>query len=159
MNQVNISGRLGNTPELKQTTGGHQVTTFSVAVYNGKDKDSIWVPVVAFNKVAEFIATYLQKGDPVEIAGKMRENKYTDRDGNTRSRLEVEARDASFPPSSHRQDGAGTTNSAGVVSMYPRSEKYATGQNEVKPSYPVTLGTPSDAYAGFEDADGDVRPF
>ena len=96
MNQVNISGRLGSTPELKQTTGGHQVTTFSVAVYNGKDKDAIWVPVVAFNKVAEFIAAYLQKGDPVEIAGKMRENKYTDRDGNTRSRLEVEARDASL---------------------------------------------------------------
>lgn len=160
MNQVNISGRLGNTPELKQTTGGHQVTTFSVAVYNGKDKDAIWVPVVAFNKVAEFLCQYLQKGDPVEIAGKMRENKYTDRDGNTRSRLEVEARDASFPPSSRRQDGAGATNSAGAVSMYPPREKCATGQNNVKQSYPVTLGTPSDAYAGFEDAsDEEVIPF
>lgn len=158
MNQVNISGRLGNTPELKQTTGGHQVTTFSVAVYNGKDKDAIWVPVVAFNKVAEFLCRCLQKGDPVEIAGKMRENKYTDRDGNTRSRLEVEARDASFPPLSRRQDGAGATNNAGAA-RYPQSEKNATGQNEGKQSYPVTLGTPSDAYAGFEDADGDVLPF
>lgn len=158
MNQVTITGRLGGTPELKTMTNGNVVTSISVALYNGKDRPPVWVPVVAFQKVADFICQHFSKGDGIEVAGRLRENTYTKPDGSVVRSLEVEARDVGFALS-RRAEGAGATNSAGTASQYPAREKYATGQNNAKQSYPVMLGTPSDAYAGFEDADGDALPF
>lgn len=159
MNQVNITGRLGGYPELKTTTGGTTLTTISVAVFAGKDREPIWVPVVAFKAVAEFICAHFIKGDPIEISGRLRTNQYTKPDGTVVRSLEVEARDVSFPPSSRRQEATEETNRTGSVSVSFREEKFATVQTGAKQSCPVTLGTPSDAYAGFEDADGDTLPF
>lgn len=158
MNQVNISGRLGKDPELKTTTNGHTVTAISVAVYNGKDREPIWVPVVAFNKVAEFIYQHLRKGDPIEVAGRLRVDNYTDKDGNQRSRIEVEGRDVSFPPSQKREEGRYDTSAASGVQGYQQAQYTATGQNRANTAYAVVEGTPSDAYRGFADANEEV-PF
>lgn len=159
MNQVNISGRLGKDPELKTTTNGHTVTAISVAVYNGKDREPIWVPVVAFNKVAEFICQHLRKGDPIEVAGRLRVDSYTDKDGNQRSRIEVEGRDVSFPPSQKREEARRETNSTAGVQGYQKSQYATTGQNRANTAYAVVEGTPSDQYAGFADAADDELPF
>lgn len=155
MNQITISGRMGGVPELKHTTGGHQVVSISVAVFNGRDREPIWVPVVAFNKVAKFITSHLSKGDPIEISGKLRANQFTKPDGTVVRSLEVEARDVGFPPSSRRQNDTGAT-------IVPMATTY-TAQTK-KPvaalkSYPVTEGTPSDMYQGFQDAGDDTLPF
>ena len=155
MNQINISGRLGGTPELKQTTSGHNVATMSIAVHNGKDRDPIWVPVVAFNKVAEFVANYFQKGDAIEVAGKLRVNQFTKADGSVTRSLEVEARDVSFPPSSRSKDGAGATNTPKTMQGYHLEERSYTGQNNAQQRY----ATPSDQYAGFMDAGDENLPF
>ena len=155
MNQLNVSGRMAATPELRTTNTGKAVTVFSLAVYNGKDRDPIWLPVAAFGKVAEFICQYFQKGDPIELAGKLKENNYTKPDGTVVKSLEVEARDVSFPPSSRRQDGTGATNAAQGSSYTAPMQSAPTTQKY----YPVTEGTPTDQYKGFADASDDELPF
>ena len=96
MNSVNLTGRLGRDPELKTTNSGKSVTSISIAVQDGKDR-TYWLPIVAWEKTADFICRYFRKGDGIEITGKVTERKYEDRDGNKRSVVEVVAMNVGFP--------------------------------------------------------------
>lgn len=93
MNKVLVVGRLGQAIELK---GNDKVswTRFSVACDHGKDKDgnklTDWVPVVAFNQSAEYLDQYAEKGDRVEVEGRVTTSSY-EKDGETRYYTEVTA--------------------------------------------------------------------
>lgn len=155
MNRIFISGRLGGTPELKMMQNNRTYTSFSVAVYNGKDRDPIWVPVVAFQKVAEFICQYFSKGDPIEVIGRLKVNNFTRTDGSVVRSLEVSAVDVGFPPSSIRQDGAGATITSNGNNYTTQAETAGMGQK--RGVYGST--TPSEAYSNFGDAGDEGLPF
>lgn len=115
MNSVNLTGRLGRDPELKTTNSGKSVTSFSLAVQDGKDR-TYWLPIVAWEKTADFICRYFRKGDGIEITGKVTERKYEDRDGNKRSVVEVVAMNVGFPQGkSSAENGAESGYSASNV--------------------------------------------
>jgi single-strand DNA-binding protein len=88
LNKVIIIGNLGQDPEFKQTarTG---ITNLSIATSERyKDKASgetktitEWHKVVFFNKQAEIARDFLVKGSKVYVEGKIRTEKYTDKDG------------------------------------------------------------------------------
>lgn len=85
-----IMGRLGNHPEVKETSGGTKVVNFSVAVsekYKGEDKTE-WFSCVAFSKTAELIGEYLQKGSECLIEGKMQTRSW-EQDGSKRYKTEL----------------------------------------------------------------------
>ena len=70
MNRVYIIGRLCADPELKMTNGGKSVTTFTAAVNRqGQKSESDFLDCVAWEKTAEFICKYFQKGSPIVIEG------------------------------------------------------------------------------------------
>ena len=65
---------------------------------------------------AETASQYLTKGRPVYIEGRLRLDEYTDRDGNKRQSLEVNATDIHFIGSSRADELGGTAKEASASS-------------------------------------------
>lgn len=91
-------GRLTATPELKHTPNDIAVISFTIAndVGFGDNKKTNFLPVVAWRNTAEFVEKYLGKGDLINITGELQQRKYTDKDGNNRSVIEIVASKIDF---------------------------------------------------------------
>lgn len=121
INAVAISGRLGHSPEVKQTRGGTSVVTLRVCV-NGRRKDGSewvddpnWVDVVAFGGMADACGRHLSKGSFVCVHGRLSQRTWEARDGSKRSQVEVVATEVDFGP---RQGGAGSATGSASPSLY-----------------------------------------
>jgi single-strand DNA-binding protein len=108
-NKLTIVGYLGRDPEIRYTPQGTPVCNFSVATTErrkdraGELQDvTTWFRVTVWGKQAETANQYLAKGRQVYIEGRLRQDEFTDRDGNKRTTLEVNATDVQFLGS--RQD-------------------------------------------------------
>lgn len=90
LNVVALQGNLTRDAELKHTTSGTAICEFSLAVNNwfGKDHASFF-NVTIFGKQAESVQQYLMKGKPVEITGKVKQERWTDQNGNNRSKVVI----------------------------------------------------------------------
>lgn len=100
MNTICLTGRVCAQPELKQTTNGVSVCSFSIAVdrdykVNGQ-KASDFIPCVFWRGTAEFVEKYFGKGDMIGIVGSLESRKYADKDGNNRTVWEVKADKVNF---------------------------------------------------------------
>ena len=86
LNSCNFIGRLGRDPETRYMPTGDAVSSFSIAVgWKSKDKEGAeWVNITAFGKLAEICAQYLTKGSQVFIQGRMKTEKWQDKEGNDR---------------------------------------------------------------------------
>jgi single-strand DNA-binding protein len=87
-NRVQLIGNLGQNPEVKEFDGGKKVARFSVATtesYRDKDgnlvKDTTWHNLVAWNKNADIVEKYLEKGKEVAIDGKLTSRSYETKEG------------------------------------------------------------------------------
>ena len=96
VNKVILVGRLGADPESRATPGGLQVSNLRVATNHvaydrdgNKNESTEWHRVVFFGRQAEVCEQYLRKGSQVYVEGRLRTNKYTDRDGIERYTTEV----------------------------------------------------------------------
>jgi single-strand DNA-binding protein len=113
-NKIIIVGNLGRDPELRYTPQGTAVCSFSVAT-NEKRKDragelqsiTTWFRVTLWGKQAENANKFLTKGNPIYIEGRLRTDEWTDRDGKTRTSLEVQATDMQFIGSRSDSDYSG----------------------------------------------------
>ena len=97
LNKIMIMGNLGADPELRFTANGDGVTTFNVATneaYTGQDGTrhdrTEWFSVVAWRKLAETCAQYLEKGRSVYVEGRMQTRSW-EKDGQKHYRTEVVA--------------------------------------------------------------------
>jgi single-strand DNA-binding protein len=82
MNISIILGRLTKTPEIKTSANGTKLLNFTLAVnkkYKDQDQTS-YINCVAFNKTAEIIAQYTEKGSKVIVEGEIQTRSY-DKDG------------------------------------------------------------------------------
>ncbi len=132
VNTVAISGNLTRDPELRATSGGMQVLSFSVAVNERtKDADGNWgdrpnyVDCVMFGARAEKLAQWLSKGSKVFVQGSLRYSSW-EKDGQKRSKLEVVAREVDF--TSARREGE-----------QPAGQQWSAQQAYAKP--PATTGS------------------
>lgn len=97
MNSIILLGRTTNSIELKQTQAGKSVATFSLAVKRPFTKDTTdFHTVVCWDKLAELISKYVNKGDQVCIRGYLTTRTWTDNQGNKRYATEVVADEVSF---------------------------------------------------------------
>ena len=95
-NKVQLIGNLGNAPEIRTTENGRKMARFSIAtseVYkNAKGErmtETQWHNLVAWGKVAEIAAQYLDKGKEVAIEGKLVNRSYDDKNGNKKYVTEI----------------------------------------------------------------------
>lgn len=96
MNKVILMGRLAKDVEMHYTQTGKNVATFTLAVDRGLGKDAPdnapkadFIPIVAWNKLADVAGNYLGKGRQVLIEGHMQVRNYDAQDGSKRYVTEV----------------------------------------------------------------------
>lgn len=111
LNVVALQGRLGRDPEIRQTTTGKQVATFTLACDRGR-KDANgrttadWIQIVAWDRLADFAAKWLTKGQMITVDGRLQSRTYQAKDGTNRTAAEVVANNINFCGS--KADNAGT---------------------------------------------------
>jgi len=96
LNKVILVGRMCNDPELKYTPNGVAVANFRVAVdrpftSSQGERQTDFLPVVAWRQNAEFAAQYLTKGRLVLIEGRIQTRSWTTPEGQKRITVEVVA--------------------------------------------------------------------
>ena len=97
MNSIILLGRATSSIELKQTQAGKSVASFSLAVKRPFTKDTTdFHTVVAWDKQAELMSKYVNKGNQVCIRGYLTTRTWTDNQGNKRYATEVVADEVSF---------------------------------------------------------------
>ena len=94
MNRVNLTGRLTSNPELRVNQNGSNICRFALAVarkYKNAmgEYDSDFIHCVAFNKTADTVNKYVQKGDLLGVEGKIQTGSYTANDGSKRYTTDV----------------------------------------------------------------------
>ena len=95
-NQITVVGHVGKDPQERTVSDGVKVCDFSLAVDEGKDKEPLWLGVVAWRKLAEQVTTYVKKGDPLLVSGKLSVRTYTDKNKTERTAVEVIAQEIRF---------------------------------------------------------------
>lgn len=116
LNKIFLMGNLTRDPELRYTPSGLGIASFGLAVNTpmGKDEsgnqkqETLFVDAVAFGKLAETIAEYLKKGNPVFIEGRLRYRSWEDANGNRRSKHEVAVNSFQFLSRSTRSTSENT---------------------------------------------------
>lgn len=94
LNRVVLMGRFTRDPEMRTTPSGLSVLSFCIAVDRPKRKDqehpeADFINCVAWRERAEMISKYFSKGQRIALEGALQSRKYTDKDGNNRSAIEV----------------------------------------------------------------------
>lgn len=101
LNRVVLVGRLTRDPELRRTAGGAAVASFTIAMnrnftnQNG-ERQSDFIPCVVWNKAAENVARYCQKGALVGVDGRLQSRSYEDQTGRRVYVVEVVADSVQF---------------------------------------------------------------
>lgn len=111
-----VAGRLTADPELKQTTSGISVCSFSVASNKRQkageeQKEANFIDVVAWRQTAEFVSRYFRKGSSIFVTGELETEMYTDRDGKKTKRTRINADRVQFVDSKSESDGQAADNS------------------------------------------------
>lgn len=113
LNTVMLLGNLTADPENIATKTGRPMVAFSIATNRDwKNKEGQVVSgtdfhkIVAFGKLGEVVGTYLKKGQPVLVSGRLSNRSYTNREGAKRYVTEVVLNDFNFLTSGKNQKGA-----------------------------------------------------
>ena len=100
-NKVILIGNLVADPELKQTSSGVPVTTFSIAVsrrFQNKDgqQETDFFNVECWRQTAEFVKRYFTKGRSILISGSIQNRNWTDNNNQKRYSTVIVADEAAF---------------------------------------------------------------
>lgn len=105
MNKLTIIGNLTRDPELRTTTSGVSVCSFTVAVnrrqasqqrQQNQQPEADFFRVTAWRERGEICGKFLQKGKKVCVIGPVSVSTYTGQDGSTHANLEVTADEIEF---------------------------------------------------------------
>lgn len=109
LNQCNFIGRLGASPEVRHTTSGKAVATFRIAVQERKDGPTEWVSCQAWEKLADIVGEYLQRGSLVYISGRMSTRKWQASDGSDRYSTEIVVQTMKMLSPRNQDSGGGSS--------------------------------------------------
>lgn len=96
LNHVTLIGRLTRDAELKYTSAGFAISTFSIAVNRRRKNGEQWIEEASFfevnlyGKSAESLKPYLVKGKQVAVDGELRQDRW-EQDGQPRSKVVIAA--------------------------------------------------------------------
>ena len=126
MNKAILVGRLAQDPEVRYTQSGKAVASFNLAVNRYGQKESAdFIPIVAWEKLAEVIGNNLKKGSQVLIEGRMQVRSYETQDGQKRRATEVIVQNVEFL-GSKKSDNDGSSSDVGPESfgseVFPEEE-------------------------------------
>jgi single-strand DNA-binding protein len=131
LNRVILMGRLTGDPETRYTQSNISVTRFSLAVNRaGKQQEgqptADFFDIVAWRQTADFVGKYFKKGQQVLVEGNLRNNTWTDQQGQKRHRTEIHIDHAYF--------AEGRRESSGTADYTPAPQQTAQRQTEAAPA-------------------------
>lgn len=152
-NKVILGGRLTQDPELRQSTSGIPVTTFTIAVNRrtskGSEQIADFFSVTAWRAQAELITKFFRKGSSIALSGSIQNRSWTDQNGQKRYATDIIAEEIYFVDSKG-ENADRSAYGAGTPQMPYTPDSYQT------PSY----SSDADRAPHFEDmASDDDLPF
>lgn len=101
INRIILVGRLVADPEVRYTQSGIAVANFTIAVERpfrsaSGEKQTDFIPIVAWRKLAELMGQYMKKGRLIGVDGSLQMRKYQTKEGENRTVYEVLADSIQF---------------------------------------------------------------
>lgn len=98
MNVVCFDGNIVREPELRIFEGGTEVCNLCVAVndYSGGKEHTHYIDVCAWGKTGANTKEFTKKGDRVLVTGRLQQDRWKNKDGQSRSRIKVVAAKIDF---------------------------------------------------------------
>ncbi len=104
LNKVTLIGNLGNDPEVRSTSGGNRVATFSLATSRSwtspsgeRQEKTEWHRCVVWNtkgsQLADIVEKYVHKGDKIYVEGRIEYRQWQDKENQTRYSTEINVRE------------------------------------------------------------------
>ena len=116
MNKAILLGRLTKAPEIKYTQSGKAVASFTLAIDRRKgangEKQADFISCVAWEKTAETIGNYCDKGQQIAVEGRIQTRSYDAKDGTKRYATEVVVQSMEFCDSKGGGQNASTSPAA-----------------------------------------------
>lgn len=87
MNKVILLGRLTKAPEIRYSqTTNTKIALFTLAVNRrfakqGEERETDFINIVAYSKLADFSEKYLSQGTQVNVVGRLQNRSYEDKNG------------------------------------------------------------------------------
>ncbi|HEY1085980.1 MAG TPA: single-stranded DNA-binding protein [Candidatus Saccharimonadales bacterium] len=135
INQVILMGRLTRDPEMRTTTTGKTIASFSLAVdRGGQDDQADFFDVTAWEKLGELVNQYLSKGRRCLVQGRLRQDSWDDKEtGKKRTRIEVVATDVTFLDGPSGDSNSGSSAPAPSASSPKKNNDVAPADIDDKP--------------------------
>ena len=135
INQVILMGRLTRDPEMRTTTTGKTIASFSLAVdRGGSDDQADFFDITAWEKLGELVNQYLSKGRRCLVQGRLRQDTWDDKEtGKKRSKVEVVATDVTFLDGPTGSDNSGSSAPAADTSAPKKNKDVVIDDIDDKP--------------------------
>lgn len=110
MNKVILLGRLTKAPEIKYSqTTNTKIALFTLAVNRrfakqGEERETDFINIVAYSKLADFSEKYLSQGTQVNVVGRLQNRSYEDKNGTKKYISEIIAEEIYFADSKKKAD-------------------------------------------------------
>ena len=122
MNKVILVGRLTKDPELRATTSGIPVCSFTVAcdrrfVKQGEERKADFINCIAWRQSAEAISKYFVKGNRIALEGSIQTRSWQDNEGKNRYATEVVVDSWEF--AQNKNEGANAYTPSSNSGLYP----------------------------------------
>ena len=155
LNKVLLIGRVGADPEIRYMPNGTAVANIRLATNDGyKDKNTgdyieatEWHRVVCFGKLGEIVSQYVKKGRQIYIEGRIKTNKWQDKNGQDRYSTDIIANEMQMLNSNTGGDTQGQA-------AYPNK-----GQSQATNKSAETKNKQADPVPEFDQFDDDEIPF
>jgi single-strand DNA-binding protein len=104
LNSIVVEGNLVRDPERKTTSKGTALCTFSIATNryfkqdSGFEKEVSYFNVESWGKLAESASNHGRKGRSVRVVGRLKQERWQDREGKAQSRVIIVAEHIEFKP-------------------------------------------------------------
>jgi single-strand DNA-binding protein len=143
LNKVILIGNLGNDPEVRSTTGGNRVATFSLATSRSwndasgqKQEKTEWHRCVVWNTktsaLADIVEKYVKKGDKLYVEGRIEYRQWQDKDGQTRYSTEINVRELIMIGGGRGGAGGGDFGGESSTNSMPRRSPAAASAGKAK---------------------------
>jgi len=147
VNKVILVGNVGKDPDTRYIPSGTAITTLSIATSeqwtdkqtNEKKEHTEWHRLKFFGRLAEIAGEYLRKGSQVYIEGKLRTDKYTDKEGVVRYTTDIIVDEMQMlggrpsGESSHGEEDRPARSSSGGGGDYSNRSAPAAGNRQAPP--------------------------
>lgn len=163
LNKVMLIGNLGADPEVRSTSGGNRVATFSLATSRSwndasgqRQEKTEWHRCVVWNtkssQLADIVERYLKKGDKAYIEGRVEYRQWQDKEGQTRYSTEINVREMIML--SGRPGGSESYDENHAAPARSRA-----AQGGARSAAPAGAGSDFDDFRGSLEEEDDDLPF